>query len=191
MDVARQKARFDWLAEMCGATALAAAVGYAALKMGPSVGLAAPAAMTTAGFAGLALGTLAMRSVRPAPRRLPIGEFAVAKLDSERPEPLLLDTIFEGPLLTGEHSEEEPLLLEEVAEDDHALLLVDALRMAAPDSRVVRLFDHQPMPTPGQLKDRIDRHLAGAPRHPSPPMSPPDASQALYAALDELKRSLR
>ena len=71
------------------------------------------------------------------------------------------------------------------------MLLVDALQKAEPDSRVVQLFARQSMPTPGQLKDRIDRHLAGTPRQPLPIVPAPDASQALYAALNELKRSLR
>jgi hypothetical protein len=176
-----QKARFDWLAELCGAGALAAASGYAALKVAPSFGFAAPMAMTAAGFAGFALGALAMRLAKPGARSLPISEFALPDLGAEeRQEPLLL----------VEHRPEEELLLEDLAEDDSALLLVDALQKAEPQSRVVQLFAHQPMPTPGQLKERIDRHLADAPRHPSP-MPVPDASQALYAALNELKRSLR
>jgi len=185
-----QKARFDWLAELCGAGALAAASGYAALKVAPSFGFAAPMAMTAAGFAGFALGALAMRLAKPGARSLPISEFALPDLGAEeRQEPLLLDTVYEEPLLL-EHRLEEELLLEDLAEDDSALLLVDALQKAEPQSRVVQLFAHQPMPTPGQLKERIDRHLADAPRHPLP-MPAPDASQALYAALDELRRSLR
>jgi hypothetical protein len=40
------------------------------------------------------------------------------------------------------------------------------------------------MPTPAQLKDRIDRHLDETDE-------PPDASQALFEALAELRRSLR
>ncbi len=178
----RQQARFDWLAELAGAAAIAVAGGYAALRIAPSFAWSAPGAMTGTGFAGFAAGLLAMKLVRPAPRQMPIGAFALTDADAALSlEPLLLDTIYE-----------EPLLLDDVAEDDAALLLVDALRVAEPGSRVVQLFSHQPMPTPGQLKDRIDRHLAGAPRHPSPPMPvPADASQALYAALNELKRSLR
>ncbi len=180
----RQQARFDWLAELAGATAIAVAGGYAALRIAPSFAWSAPGAMTGTAFAGFAAGLLAMKLVRSAPRQMRIAAFALADADADAAlalEPLLLDTIYE-----------EPLLLDDVAEDDAALLLVDALRVAEPGSRVVQLFSHQPMPTPGQLKDRIDRHLAGAPRHPSPSMPvPADASQALYAALNELKRSLR
>ncbi len=183
MRMAQEKARFDWLAELAGAMALGVAGGFAALKAAPSIALSPPSAMIGASFAGFAAGLLAMRLVTPAPRSLPVGEFELANVESSGlTEPLLLDTVYE-----------EPLLLEDFAGDDAALLLVDALQTAEPDSRVVRLFAQEPMPTPGQLKDRIDRHLAGAPRHPSPPMSAPaaDASQALYAALNELKRSLR
>jgi len=52
---------------------------------------------------------------------------------------------------------------------------------------VVRLFDVSAMPSPGELKHRIDRHLDG----PSPSSPPPDASQALHDALSELRRTLR
>ena len=181
MHFAQEKARFDGIVDLSGAAALAVAAGFAALKGAPSFGLGAPMAMTAAGFAGFAVGALIMRSVNSAPRQLPIDVFVVGDIETvEQLPPLLLDTVYE-----------EPLLLEDLAEDEHALLLVDALQKAEPDSRVVRLFAHQPMPTPGQLKERIDRHLAGAPRHPSPLMPAPDASQALYAALNDLRRSLR
>ena len=67
------------------------------------------------------------------------------------------------------------------------LELDDVLAEIGPDARVVRLFDPAAMPTPGQLKARIDRHLdqgvSGS--------APPDASQALYDALSELRRSMR
>jgi hypothetical protein len=43
------------------------------------------------------------------------------------------------------------------------------------------------MPTPGQLKSRIDRHRSQA----AAPAGAPDASQALSDALAELRRSLR
>lgn len=67
------------------------------------------------------------------------------------------------------------------------LELDDVLAGIAPDSRVVQLFDPSAMPTPGQLKARIDRHLDGGTSHsPSP-----DASEALFAALADLRHSLR
>ena len=66
------------------------------------------------------------------------------------------------------------------------LELDDILHELQPDSRVVRLFDRKAMPTPGQLKQRIDTHLEQAPARPLS-----DASQALSDALAELRRSLR
>lgn len=67
------------------------------------------------------------------------------------------------------------------------LELDDILANLGPDSRVVRLFDPAAMPTPGQLKTRIDRHL----RQEAAPVQPSDAAQALADALAELRRSLR
>ena len=67
------------------------------------------------------------------------------------------------------------------------LLLDDPLPAADPDSRVVQLFADGRMPTAGQLKHRIDRHLADGAR----PGTPSDASDALSEALAALRRSLR
>ena len=71
--------------------------------------------------------------------------------------------------------------------DASELLLEDVLAAVGTDARVVRLFDPAAMPSPGQLKARIDRHLDGG----SPATAPPDASQALFDALSELRRSMR
>lgn len=76
----------------------------------------------------------------------------------------------------------------EAAPADEALLLDDVLAELGPDSRVVRLFDRAAMPSPGELKARIDRHLDGD-RDADAPAG--DASQALHDALAELRRSLR
>ena len=73
------------------------------------------------------------------------------------------------------------------AADDEPLVLEDVLAEIAPDSRVVRLFDPSAMPPPVELKDRIDHHARGGTFH----TPPPDASEALFAALAELRRSLR
>jgi hypothetical protein len=67
------------------------------------------------------------------------------------------------------------------------LVLDDILADLGPDARVVRLFDRRAMPTPGQLKSRIDSHLEQG----IPGTAAPDASQALSDALAELRRSLR
>jgi len=70
---------------------------------------------------------------------------------------------------------------------EEELVLSDILAKLGPDSRVVRLFDPAAMPTPAQLNDRIERHL----RSSSQQAGQPDASDALYQALNELRRSLR
>ena len=66
-------------------------------------------------------------------------------------------------------------------------VLDDILAELGPESRVVRLFDRKAMPTPGELKSRIDTHLEQEERR----SGGPDASQALSDALAELRRSLR
>ena len=173
-----ERARFDWLVELGGAVALAAAAAYSAFKAAPSFAWPAPVASAASGFAFFGLGMAAMNAIRPAPRQHRIAGFDL--------EPMVADEL----LLDDQWL--EPLLLDDVWEED-VLLLEDRLSDASPDSRVVRLFAPGPTPTPGELKDRIDQHLAGAPRRTLSQMPPaqPDAAQALHAALSELKRSLR
>lgn len=172
-----EKARFDWLVELGGALTLAAAAAYSAFKAAPSFAWPAPVATTVSGFAFFGLAMVTMKAIRPAPRQHRIAGFDVEPMETE----LLLDDPWLGPLLLDDVWEEDVLLLE------------DRLSEASPDSRVVRLFAFGSTPTPGELKDRIDQHLAGVPRRTLSQMSPaqPDAAQALYAALSELKRSLR
>jgi hypothetical protein len=68
------------------------------------------------------------------------------------------------------------------------LLLDDVLDAIGNDSRVVRLFDPAAMPTPGQLRSRIDRHIEkGAPTS----RGAPDASHELHEALAKLRANLR
>jgi hypothetical protein len=79
------------------------------------------------------------------------------------------------------------LVLTDADRLDDVLLLDDVVASIGPDSRVVRLFDPTAMPTPGQLKARIDRHLDRAPLD----SATPDDSQALFDALSELRLGLR
>jgi hypothetical protein len=67
----------------------------------------------------------------------------------------------------------EPVPFEFEVPDE--LVLDDVLESAAPDARVIRLFD------PRLESERVARSNS----------SPADASQALSEALDELRRSLR
>ena len=124
-----------------------------------------PPASAAAGSVGLAATFAALRQVRPGAISFRLAEFEPCELD---PAELLLTgaAIHHGPAT-------------------HELVLDDALAPADPESRVVRLFDVSAMPSPGELKARIDRHLDG------PPSAPPDASQALFDALAELRSSLR
>lgn len=111
-----------------------------------------------------------LHALQPRPRfQVPI--FDLRKID---PEPV------DELVLTAADQATQP------AAHQQALVLDDILAELGPESRVVRLFDAAAMPTPGQLKSRIDRHLDGeAARDPSP-----DASEALFEALAELRRSL-
>ena len=67
------------------------------------------------------------------------------------------------------------------------LLLDDMLPQLEGDARVVQLFQTAGLPTPGELKSRIDRHIE---HRRQAPQQQPDASQALYDALADLRRSL-
>jgi hypothetical protein len=77
--------------------------------------------------------------------------------------------------------------IDAAAPQDQPLVLDDVLAELGPESRVVRLFDRKAMPTPGQLKSKIDDHLGQG----VPSAAQSDASQALSDALAELRRSLR
>jgi hypothetical protein len=101
------------------------------------------------------------------------------------PEPAVVVALAAGPEATfAPVVEEAP---EQHAEGgEEPLLLDDVLAELGPDSRVVNLFDPEAMPTPGQLKSRIDRHIG-----PGEFAQSADAGQALHEALAELRRSMR
>jgi hypothetical protein len=80
---------------------------------------------------------------------------------------------------------EEMIIERPAAGPGEELVLDDVLAEIEPDSRVVRLFDPRQMPTPGELRANIDRHL-----RPDRSAANPDATQALSEALAELRRSL-
>lgn len=82
-------------------------------------------------------------------------------------------------------ADEGPLELTDIYEAP--LELDDVLADVGPGDRVVRLFDVNAMPTPGELRERINRHLG----REAPPAASPDASQALIEALTQLRQSLR
>jgi hypothetical protein len=152
----------------------AGAAGYSAVLLIASP--VAGAAVATAAFVGAhrALGRIADRPEFAVPG------FAAEQLDFAEPEEL-------PELLLTERAE---LLLTELAggppEEDEALLLEDRLEIPSDDSRVIRLFDPRLLPTAGELRERIERHLQ------SPSESAyPDATAELHQALADLRKSLR
>jgi hypothetical protein len=152
-----------------GASALlAAAVGYSAYRI-LSVRIEKPA-LIVAALAAFALAYLVCRRL-------------LACVGMEKPR-------FQVPIFDVRGLEPEACVESSEGDIDQApdmLELDDVLPEIEPDSRVVHLFDPAAMPTPSDLKDRIDRHLDREARHGPPP----DAAQALYEALAELRRSLR
>jgi hypothetical protein len=144
-------------------------------------------------LAGLAFGFLAaVRALQVWARpRYSVQSFAPAAIAGEPANELLLtDRVIlmpardpvEGMVLTLERRLGLSRKLSDPADE---LLLDDALPEAAPDSRVVRLFDPAAMPTPGELQARIDSHLDDR------AAADPEAAQSLNDALASLRRSLR
>lgn len=173
MSKTHDRGRLDWLVELAGASAPATAAAFAAARLAPVHGWPTSTALLVAFALVFALAFAAMRMVPSGPRHLALPDFDPLLIDQvdAAPDELLLDQ----PLVEGE--------MDAVAE----LLLDDALPAPAPDSRVVQLFADGRMPTAGQLKDRIDAHLADGQSRGAPS----DASDVLSDALAELRRSLR
>lgn len=166
MTKTHDRGRLDWLAELIGAAAPAMAAAYAAARVTPVSDWPVAAVTLVAGGGMFAAAFCAMRWVPAEPRLLGLTDFEPAAVPDDE---LLLDQPLAGAAA------------EPVAE----LLLDDALPASARDSRVVRLFADGRMPTAGQLRERIDRHLAESPAIGG------DACDRLSEALAELRASLR
>lgn len=169
------RGQLDWLVEITGAAAPATAAAFAAAKLAPNIGWSLSTAVLV-GFGGVfAVAFTVMRVIPAEARQLDLSTFEPALVRSGEAfdDVLLLDQ----PLVEAETGA--------VAE----LLLDDPLPVPAPDSRVVILFAGGRMPTAGQLKHRIDRHLAEGAR-PAPDGAI-DAADTLSEALAELRRSMR
>src|SRR5687767_11285069 len=124
-----------WTADGLASGVLGGAVGTCLLLLGaPQIGVVAAAVSV---LAALAL----LRAVKPEPQRFRLPAFAI-------------EAEAEGEAL---------LELSETA-DDEAFLLEDRLDPPSDDSRVVQLFAPRPLPTPGELQQRIDAHLASGDR---------------------------
>lgn len=152
---------------------LGGAGAYAATRAGGAPTLAFAAA-ATALFGAYAI----LRSVAVREPSFALAPFSPVEAIFEPLDELLLTEQVEELLLTEAdrfHDREAVLILE------------DILAKLSEGSRVVRLFDPAAMPGASESKARIDRHL----NENRPSSDPPDASEALHAALSELRRSLR
>ena len=177
MDKTYDRGRLDWLVEIMGASAPAAAAAFAAAKLAPVNGWSLSTAVLV-GFVGMfAAAFIVMRIVPAEARQLALSDFeSVLVLDEE---------LFDDVLLLDQAWIE--IRVEAATEAVAELLLDDPLPAPTPDSRVVQLFAEGRMPTAGQLKHRIDRHLADGAR----PAAAINAADTLSEALAELRRSLR
>lgn len=176
--------------ERAAAAAFAGAVGFAVygafgeVPLQPELGLGIGVAAVIAFF----LCRSALQTVAQPKRRFAVRAFDVREIETIDDALLLTDRIDGELVLTDEDRLQggELLLTDRVEAVGEPLELTDIINELGPDARVVRLFDRKAMPTPGQLKSRIDSHLEQAPARPLS-----DASQALSDALAELRRSLR
>jgi len=149
-------------------------------------GIAAAVLAVAAGYCGLATGLPPLAATASAVLILLAG-WKILGAVAAGPQTFLLPAFDPAPLPAAEPAEE--LILTDSDRLDHSqvadeLVLDDVLARLEDFSRVVRLFDRSAMPTPDELKSRIDRHLE------TPASAPPDASQALHDALSQLRRTL-
>lgn len=182
MSNADNRGQYDWLVEIAGAAAPAAAAAFAAAKLAPITGWSLSMAVLVGGGGVFAAAWTAMRIIPAEARRLALPDFEKTAVGVEM---LLLEYRYEA---LDELLLDQPLVeaeCEAVAE----LLLDDPLAAPMPDPRVVHLFAEGRMPSAGQLKCRIDAHLADGAR--AAPGVAIDAADALSEALAELRRSLR
>lgn len=185
--------RIETTAERLASALFGAAIGYAAygwlsaVLVQPRLGVYSIAAAAAA----FLLCDRSLKRVSRGHSQFRLSVFDLREYDTLGSDELLLTDSLNDELLLTEPVNDELLLSDAdrlappVAADE--LVLDDILGEIASDARVVRLFDRKAMPTPGELKARIDSHIGQA-SAASPPV---DASQALSDALAELKRSLR
>jgi hypothetical protein len=173
-------------AERAASALFGAAVGYAAyaglsgMVSLPELAICAAAAA----IVGHLVSSRVLQATATRASHFKVPVFSPEEIESWQYEELLLgDADRLGPV--GELVLTDADQLEASPHDD--LVLDDVLAELDPDSRVVRLFDRKAMPTPGQLKSRIDDHLGQGAQS----AAQSDASQALSDALAELRRSLR
>jgi hypothetical protein len=168
---------------VAAAASLAAATGFAGYRIAAGLTTSAGVVIVSAVSAIIAYlaGQFLLRIFGGEPKPFPQPNFDITAI---APAPLA-DL---GELVLSDDERLDELVLNEADRlDDRPLMLDDVLAGVKPNSRVVQLFDPASMPTPGQFKARIDHHVGEGTRHfPSA-----DASEALFAALADLRRSLR
>jgi len=159
--------------QRASSAAFAVAVGYAAYTWLAGFAVQPQLGAETGGAAAIAylVASRALNAVRPRGSEMPVKMFDLRAIDPIAPAELLL----------GVEDRYEPAV-------EAPLELDDILAEIGPDSRIVRLFDPAAMPTPGELKSRIDHHLDG---QSSSDSQSAEAAQALHEALAELRRSVR
>lgn len=131
-----------------------------------------------------------LRAVHPRLHKIEVPIFDLREIDPIDSPVLLLTDLLEQEY--GQRAADENFAVAEpvgceVDPGQEPLLLDDILAELGPDSRVVRLFGTGTVPTAGELKTRIDRHLD---REASESQSR-DAAQELHEALAKLRRSIR
>lgn len=177
--------RIESGAERGAAALFAAAIGYASYGL-LGLLLVQPVLGACAAGAGVLAFIPCSRGLTAASRRdahFALPAFELREFDPFAPDPELLLTDADRLLPADE------LILTDAdrLDGEAPLLLDDVLAEIGPDARVVRLFDRNAMPTPAELKSRIDNHFG----HAVSVDPPADAAQALSDALAELRRSLR
>ncbi len=167
---ARHIERLESGLDFAAAVIFAAAAFYAMLRLGWS-----PLTVSAVAGAALLASWRILKAVKAGSPTFEFAPFEAASLPHvpEVEELVLTDSDRLHPEDSSEHVDE--------------LVLDDVLAKLEDLSRVVRLFDTSAVPSPGELKSRIDAHLG----ENGPPDAVPDASQALHEALSELRRTLR
>jgi hypothetical protein len=171
MEIASPSRWIERAADAIGAAAMAAGSGVSAAYGAARVGYPVAASAIGMGAVGALIGWLAMRAVPASAPVMPLPDFVPAEIEVDPFEP-------QQDEASGYDRAPDPLLLD------------DALDEPDPGSRVVALFAAGRPPTAGELQDRIDRHLR-AERPAVAPQPQRDDADALHAALEEIRRSLR
>jgi hypothetical protein len=186
----RRQERIEAIVDHGAAAVLGAAVAAALFLLLPA-GVAQQGRISAAAACAIVAFWLAAKALRKVGVRTPqfvLRPFEFSQLEFDPVEELVLTDADRLKHTIAQLADELVLTdADRLLPAGDVLVLDDILAELGPDSRVVRLFDPAAMPTPGQLNARIEQHLRGV----SCPAAPADASQALYEALNELKRSLR